>query len=222
MVIIQNPCEFVVLPKVERRDYRFYSSEQISTLLETIKDESFFPLIKVTVYYGLRRSELLGLQWDSIDFTANTITIKHTVSKVTKVIEKNRTKNISSHRTFPLLEEMKTIFLTAKEKEQENRNIFGNSYIENNYVFKWSNGKPYSPDYITHKFTDLLIKYHLEPIRFHDLRHSCASFLITKGFSLKDVQEWLGHADISTTANIYAHIDLERKKHIATTLESSF
>lgn len=70
----------------------------------------------------------------------------------------------------------------------------------------------YDPSYISHKFGDLLRKYNLPHIRFHDLRHSCASLLLAKGCSLKDVQDWMGHADIKMTCNIYGHLDLSRKK----------
>ena len=73
-------------------------------------------------------------------------------------------------------------------------------------------GKPYSPDFITRKFNRMLVNNELPVIRFHDLRHSCASLMLSKGFTLKDIQEWLGHSDIEVTANIYTHLDQERKK----------
>lgn len=147
--------------------------------------------------------------------------IKHTVCKVTKVVEKNKTKNATSHRTFPLTEDAVKIFIAAKQDEERNRRALGREYIENNYVFKWQDGRPYSPDYISHRFNSLLKKHNLPHIRFHELRHSCASILITLGFSLKDVQEWLGHADIKMTANIYAHLDVTRKNKVAASLTSN-
>lgn len=106
------------------------------------------------------------------------------------------------------------------EDEERNRRALGCNYIENNYVFKWQDGRPYSPDYISHRLNRLLKKHNLPHIRFHELRHSCASILITLVFSLKDVQEWLGHADIKMTANIYAHLDVIRKK-VAASLTSN-
>lgn len=91
-LIRSNPCELVRLPKLERREYEWYNASEINTLLETIKDEPLHPLIQTTVMYGLRRSEVLGLQWQSIDFDTNTILIRHTVSMSTKVVEKDKTK----------------------------------------------------------------------------------------------------------------------------------
>ena len=99
-----------------------------------------------------------------------------------------------------------------KDEENKNREFFGNAYIENDYIFKRPNGDTYDPSYITHRFGELLKKYDLPHIRFHDLRHSCASLLLSKGCTLKDVQDWMGHADIKMTCNIYGHLDLTRKK----------
>lgn len=210
-LIAANPCDRVALPQAQRYEGKFYTVSQLNMLFDCIKDEPLYPLVYITAFYGLRRSEVLGLQWDSLDFEAGTLTIKHTVVKVTQVIQKDKTKNTSSHRTFPLSESAKAIFLQAKQHEEENRIAFGKQYSKNNYIFKWEDGRPFSPDYVSHNFRRLLCKYGLPPIRFHELRHSCASLLIANGYSLKDVQEWLGHSDIKMTANIYSHLDVTRK-----------
>ena len=85
-----------------------------------------------------------------------------------------------------------------------------------------ADGHTYSPDYVSHRFNDLLKKHSLPHIRFHELRHSCASMLIAMGWSLKDVQEWLGHSDVKMTANIYAHLDTTRINNIAESLAEKF
>lgn len=215
-----NPCEYIDLPSVPRHEAHFYTAEQVQTLLDSIRDDPLFPLVKITAIYGLRRSELLGLQWDSIDFESGTLTIRHTVSKVTKPVEKDKTKNASSYRSFPLLPEARAIFLQALSDQRTNRRLFGKAYQENPYVFKWPDGRPFPPDYITHHFARLLQKNGLPRIRFHELRHSCASILLSNGFTLKDVQEWLGHSDIKMTANVYGHLDMARKQSIAQEMSS--
>ena len=221
-ILSSNPCEFVNLPKSQHREATFYTINQINRLFECIKDEPLCPLIYITVVYGLRRSEVLGLKWDSVDFEANLITIKHTVVKVSEIVEKDVTKTESSRRSYPIVPEIKSILLELKQKEENNRKLFGKEYIENNYVFKWDNGQTYSPDFISHKFLKLLKQNDLPHIRFHDLRHSCASLLIAKGFTLKDIQEWLGHSDFRITANIYAHLDNSRKMNIAQSMTNMF
>ncbi|NLG05617.1 MAG: tyrosine-type recombinase/integrase [Clostridia bacterium] len=85
-LILSNPCEYVQLPQMQRYESKFYTADQLNALLEAIKDESLYPLIKITSVYGLRRSEVLGLKWDSIDFDAGIVTIKHTVSKVSQTV----------------------------------------------------------------------------------------------------------------------------------------
>ena len=89
-LISMNPCQFVKLPVCERYEAHFYTKSQIDELLEKIKDEPLYPLIRMTALYGLRRSEALGLQWDCVNFEAETITIRRTVSKVTTVVAKDQ------------------------------------------------------------------------------------------------------------------------------------
>ena len=150
------------------------------------------------------------------------IPLSDTVSKVSSVVAKDKTKNASSHRTFPLTKEALDIFEKAKISETRNRAAFGREYQENPYVFKWPDGHPYSPDYISRRFNTLLKKHDLPHIRFHELRHSCASMLVSMGWTLKDIQEWLGHSDIKMTANIYSHLDTSRKTNIAESLSQKF
>ena len=221
-LIVANPCQFVVLPQANRHESSFYNDKQLKALFVALNNDPLLPLVKITALYGLRRSELLGLQWDSIDFERKTMTIRHTVSKVTEVVAKDKTKNASSRRTFPLTAEALEIFKATKCQEEQNRIAFGREYQENNYVFKWPDGHTYSPDYISHRFNDLLKKHSLPHIRFHELRHSCASMLISMNWTLKDVQEWLGHSDVKMTANIYAHLDTTRKTSIAEALTEKF
>ena len=221
-LIPANPCQFVELPQNVRYESTFYNAKQLQDLFTALQGDELLPLVKITALYGLRRSELLGLQWDSIDFERKTMTIRHTVSKVTEVVAKDKTKNASSRRTFPLTVEAEAIFRQARELEQQNWAAFGLEYQENAYVFKWADGHTYSPDYISHRFNRLLKKHGLPHIRFHELRHSCASMLIDLGFTLKDVQEWLGHSDIKMTANIYAHLDTARKTNMADSIAARF
>ena len=221
-MVLYNSAERVTLPKKEKFESGYYTAEQVFTMYEMMKDEPLLPLIKITAIYGLRRSELLGLKWDSINFDAGTVTIRHTISKCTTVVAKDKTKNAASRRSYPMLPELRDMLLAEKEKEKTNRRLFGKTYVENSYVFKWEDGRPYNPDFISRKFSSLLKKYSLPHIRFHDLRHSCASMLYELGYDLKDIKEWLGHADIKMTGNLYAHFNMRQKQGIADSFSASF
>ena len=211
-----NPCQWVKFPQVERRTPTFYNAEQLEKLFLSVKnDGTFYLLIKITATYGLRRSEVLGLKWSSIDFANDKITISHTVVKVTSVVRKDKTKNTSSFRSFPLTREIKELLIIEKIKQERNRREFKKEYLESDYIFVWTDGRPYATEYVSQHFRRILKWNDLDHIRFHDLRHSCASILLSEGFTLKDVQEWLGHSDITLTANIYGHLDIKRKQSIA-------
>lgn len=219
-LILKNPCRYLILPQGKRYQSTFYNAQQLQDLFDAIHDDPLYPLYKVVALYGLRRSEVLGLKWDSVDFECNTLTIKHTVSKVTQAVEKDSTKTASSYRSFPLLPEAAAIFQKEQAAKAENRRLFGREYHPSDYIFTWPDGRLISPDHVTRHFSRLLKKHGLPHIRFHELRHSCASLLINEGFTLKDIQEWMGHADIQTTANIYGHLDVARKQSMADKLGS--
>ena len=220
-IIRDNPCELVKLPKSSKKKQNFYTSEQAMDLLKKIRCENIYPVIYITLVYGLRRSEVLGIKWDSVDFSRRLVAIQHTVVEYDNVYEKDKTKTDASFRTYPMTDDIYELFIRAKVNEKNNRKLFGEEYVENDYVFKWKDGHPYSPDYITARFRKLLKKYDMPHIRFHDLRHSCASILINNGYELKDISDWLGHGSIQITADYYGHLAMERKNKIAKAMSLS-
>ena len=221
-IIDKNPCKFLRLPPKVRHEANFFTMSQVEELLGKLREsnEPLYPMIRVTALYGLRRSEALGLCWDCVNFENETFTIRRTVTKVSKVVAKDKTKNLTSRRSFPMTAEIKELFQSLEAQQKKDRKFYGNTYFDNDYVFRWEDGKPFAPDYITRKFRKLLKEYGMPLIRFHELRHSAASNLLSMGFTLKDVQEWLGHSDIKTTANIYGHLDAKRKITMANALST--
>lgn len=225
-IIPSNPADKIQRPKIEQFISSFYTKSELNTLFEKSKNDPLELIILVTAFYGLRRSEVLGLQWDSFDFENKTITIKHTVTITNtegnnrKIEGKDRTKNKSSYRTLPLFDNIATKLLEFKEKQESFKKAFGNTYNKKflQYVFVNPQGKIIRPDYVTQHFSILLENIGLKHIRFHDLRHSCASLLLAKGIPMKSIQEWLGHSNFSTTANLYAHLDSNSKKKSAEVL----
>ena len=122
--IPNNPCQFVTIPQITPYESKYYTSDQIKKLFTVLQGDPMLPLIKITAIYGLRRSEVLGLQWSSIDLEAKTMLIRHTVVKVKQVVAKDKTKNISSHRIFPITDDTISIFRQLKEQDLLNQEIF--------------------------------------------------------------------------------------------------
>ena len=139
------------------------------------------------------------------------------------LVAADRTKTKSSMRTLPLVPFMKERLLQQKKVQAENRKLCGRSYVKDylGYVCVNEIGAILKPNYISTSFPKLLENNGLRHIRFHDLRHSCASLMLANGVAMKQIQEWLGHSDFSTTANIYAHLDYSSKLHSADVMLSS-
>lgn len=219
-----NPAIQVPLPKsTNKKDERqvFLTSEDAQKMLDAFQNEEIGPIVYVTLYYGLRKSEALGLRWQAVDFDANTISINHTVVGNGHIVRKDTTKTYTSRRTYELLPDVKALLLKLKEQQDDYKRRLGSSYHMNDYIFKNPNGVPYRPDSLTRSFKRALARHGLPQMRYHDLRHSTASILVDKGWDINDIKEWLGHADISTTANIYAHISHRHKVSLAKSLNGA-
>ena len=190
--------------------------EELKELFRVVRGTKIeFPVI-MAAYYGLRRSEIVGLKWSAVDFNYKTIQIRHTVTNsVTDgkyiLIKKNRTKTQKSLRTLPLFANVEQMLLQMKDEQEHYKELFGNSYdyTDSEYVYVHENGKLIDPGYITQHFGIVLRNNGLRKIRFHDLRHSCATLLRHNGARMEDIQRWLGHSTIGTTEKIYAHFEEE-------------
>ena len=225
-LIASNPADLVEKPKLQIYIADFYNDENLNLLFEKAKGTRLELAIIVASFYGLRRSEVLGLKWNAIDFKSKTITIRHIVAEAENdegekyLVKKDRTKNKSSYRTLPLIPQVEVALLHKKESDDMYRKICGRSYCKDyiGYIFVDELGHLLKPDYLSKAFKKLLIKNELRNIRFHDLRHSCASLLLKNGVIMKAIQEWLGHSHYSTTANFYAHLEHDSKKDSANTI----
>ncbi len=229
-LILSNPADRVEKPKKEQFIGSFYSQSELNKLFNIFKDDPLKIVVYLTSFYGLRRSEVLGLKWDSFDFENKMLTIKHKViqgkkDNKLKVILKDKTKNQSSYRTLPLVPEIISLLQEHKKQIENNKKLCGNSYNKEykDYVCVDFMGKIYRPEYVTDHFTLIMNKNKdtLRKIRFHDLRHSCASLLLAKGIPMKEIQDWLGHSTYSTTANIYAHLEKDTKNKSANVLSNT-
>ena len=228
-LILSNPADRVERPKKEQFIGSFYSQSELNTLFTLIKDDPLKIVIYLASFYGLRRSEVLGLKWEAFNFEDKTITIKHKAIETRKdnkrvILLKDKTKNQSSYRTLPLVDYIIFFLQEHQKKIDENKKLCCNSYNKKylDYICVDSIGKLFRPEYVTDHFTLIMNKNKdvLRKIRFHDLRHSCASLLLAKGIPMKEIQDWLGHSTYSTTANIYAHLEKDTKNKSANVLSN--
>ena len=216
--IQSNPAVNVERPRKEKFIGSFYDKKEINTLFDIIQGHPLEVAIKLAAFYGLRREEIIGLKWNAIDFENSTLTIQHTVTECNlngKHIEvaSDTAKTDSSLRTMPLVTNFREMLLAKKEKQEHYRKLCGRSYCKEylDYIFVNEMGERWKPSYLSDGFKRILEQNDLRRIRFHDLRHTCASLLLANNVPMKKIQEWLGHSDFSTTANIYAHLDYQSK-----------
>lgn len=228
-MIPSNPADKVERPKQDKFYGNFYDRDELNKLFEAVAGTKLELPVLLGAFYGLRRSEIVGLKWSAIDFEQNTITISHTVTSCNLdgkcvIVAKDTTKTKSSRRTLPLVPYFHEKLLAVKAQQGRNQKLCGRSYNREflEYICVDDIGDRFKPNYITSQFPRLLERNGFRKIRFHDLRHSCASLLLASGVPMKHIQEWLGHSDFSTTANIYAHLDYSSKLTSASAMESNF
>ena len=217
-LIAVNPADKVDRPRKNEFTGSFYSKEEMNALFDAVKGSKVEIPVLLAAFYGLRRSEVIGLKWDAINFEQNTIEIRHTVTSIKmdgkkQLVESDTTKTKSSQRTLPLVPLFREKLLALQQEQEENRRLCGRCYNKQylEYICVDAMGNLLMPDYVSNSFKLILRNFGLRPIRFHDLRHSCASLLLANGVPMKQIQEWLGHSDFSTTANIYSHLDYSSK-----------
>jgi len=227
-ILLSNPADKVQRPKVPKFVGQFYDVDEVNSLFDIVKGARIELPVKMAAFYGLRRSEVVGLKWDAIDFKNRTITIRHTVTTVNIdgkyiTVEKDRTKNKSSYRSLPLVTDFYDMLMNLKAQQKENRALCKSSYNKDylDYICVDEMGNRLKPNFITENFRLTLDNNKLRRIRFHDLRHTCASLLLANGVSMKEIQEWLGHSDFGTTANIYGHLDSKAKLRSADAMLST-
>jgi integrase len=214
-----NPCDFVERPKGKRYFGEFYTALEMKSLLAKTNGMLIEVPVFIAAYLGLSRSEAIGLKWSAIDFTNNILNVRQ---KVIRIRKEGKMANVSSgtlktearRRILPLDERLVSTFKAIKESQECNRQLCGDSYNNEylEYVCVDKMGELLKPQVVSKSFAAMIKNGGFKKIRFHDLRHSCASLLLSLGYSMKDLQAWLGHANYQTTANTYCHVDHETKK----------
>ena len=206
-------------PSTERFVGNFYQADEALEVIKVAEGTKLELAVIFGFFYGMRRSEIIGLKWQNFDFSNDVFTVAHSVTSVRKngkstCYAKDKTKNQSSMRSYPLVPFVKEKLLKIREQQKEDRKAFADYYSKKylEYVYVDEIGERIKPNYVTNSFSRLLEKNGFRHIRFHDTRHSCASLMLKSKVSMKEIQAWLGHSDYGTTANLYTHLDVDTSK----------
>ncbi len=192
---------------MRREEIRPLTPEQVKTLFEAAKGDRLEALYVLAVTTGLRQGELLGVKWDDVDMEAGSLCVRRTLTtaKGRPVLSAPETK--ASRRTVILSQLALKALRSHLERQLREEDRAGDLWSENGLIFASEVGEPLDRRLITtHRFKPLLKRAELPPIRFHDLRHTCATLLLSKNVNPKIVSEMLGHATIAITLDTYSHV----------------
>lgn len=219
-LILHNPMDKIAKPKKSTsRKPVALTMEQCKSLLNVLPTAELKRLFYIDMKTGLRRSEILGLKWQDIDYKAKTLTIEQTVIKVDSLAYIfNATKNENSKRSITI-DDATIEALKKQRKFVLQQSIKNQKFIDNRLVFPGENGNPRYPDHITH----IAKKYGTiaelpEGFSFHSLRHTHATLLLKAGVHYKIVQARLGHATFQQTMDTYSHVTAELDQSAADTM----
>ena len=193
-LVTRNVAEAVDPPKVHKKEVTPLSPEQARAFLDTARGDRLEALYVLAVHTGMRQGEHLTLRWDDVDLDAGVLRVRGT-------------KTARSRRTVKLSETALNALRSHLTRQLEEIDRVGSMWQVNDLVFATEVGTPLNRHNLTqHSFRLLLAKAGLTQMRFHDLRHTCATILLSKGVHAKFVQELLGHATIAITLDTYSHV----------------
>ena len=227
-LIKKNVNEFTVLPKKEQKEIEPLTIEEVERVLQVAKETELYSLILLEIYTGMRKGEILGLQWENVDFEKKVVWVRKNLCRVKNQDENDgrKTKLIllepktkKSIREIPLSNEAVKVLRIHKKKQNEQKMLYRDIYQDNDIVFAKADGSFEDPREVLRKFHKILEKAGVRKCRFHDLRHTFASILLNEGESMKVIQELLGHSTITTTMDIYSHVAKETKERSIEVLE---
>ena len=205
-IIPRSPCAGIMLPKGQKKPAVIFEEDEIEQLRAAAKGTDMELVIDMELCMGLRRGELLGLQWCDIDWDRKRISIvrNRVVVDGKTLVKEPKTEN--SIRTLDVPEQLIRKLKQHRVKCMENSVELGAAYTSTEFVIVHPDGKPIYPEYLSQMLTKLLKNAGLPQCRFHDLRHLCATIMVRQGVDVKTAQQRLGHKDIKTTLEIYAHV----------------
>lgn len=217
-IIPFNPCDQAERPKAEKYIGEYYNATKLKARIHSLDEDPMRVVVILTMFYGLRRSKVLGIKWSAINWDEKKLHIRHKIIEdktsdriVLKGHDVMKTK--SSCRSYPLMPFIEELLMQEQEKQKEMKAVMRSAYNKSyeEYVCVDALGNLLKPQYVTEHFKVILKQNGLDKIRFHDLLHSCASLMLANHEDMKRIQAWLGHSTITITADTYSHLDFNSK-----------
>ncbi|NNG67727.1 site-specific integrase [Caldanaerobacter subterraneus] len=213
--ISKNPCDHVEPPSRDKKEMTVWSTADAYKAEEIFKDSPIYIHLILGLYEGLRVGEICGLKWEDIDFEKEEMIVRRQAQVVKGELIFREPKTEKSVRKIPLIKKVIDALKEEKRKQEENKLLLGDRYVKeyDGYISVWEDGRFKEPGYVSKKFHKMLLRHpELPLIRFHDLRHSCASLLVQAGVPMKIISKILGHSQIGITMDFYANITIEAEK----------
>ena len=200
-LVTKNPTQGCALPKVEHKEMKTLTADQLSAFFREARDSGVYELYYLDLATGLRRGELLGLKWTDVDLDRGILKIQRAISRQNGKVVEAPLKTKNAYRTLPLSADAISVLKMQKCKVNSSE-----------WVFPSPTGGPMSPDSVLHMLQRVLKRAALPRIRFHDLRHTFATLALENGMDVKTLSAMLGHVSAATTLDIYTHItdDMQR------------
>jgi integrase len=202
--VVRNVAALVDAPAKADHQLRPLSVEQVAAFLDAVDGDRLRAMYVAAIGLGLRQGELLALRWSDIDLDAGTITVRHTLNPVTMTLAEPKTER--ARRTLRIPSEVHEALREHRHSQVEERLAAGSRWADLDYVFATRRGRPLMARNVLRALHEQLQRAGLPRQRFHDLRHAYATLLLEDGEELGVISRTLGHANITTTANIYAHL----------------
>lgn len=217
-MVSRNVADAVDPPRPAKKQIAYLKRNEVNRFINCIKQSPDYPIIATAILTGMRRGEILGLRWQDIDFEKGLIHVRQQLQYIQGKGYFFKTPKQHSIRDIPMPLPLNAIFRSIRKQQAEVKAIYEQAakdsckesqYTDLDLVFCRYDGRPLNPSGLTRRFQDLLEQHGFEPIRFHALRHTFATMARAAGVPIENLQDILGHADISTTKNLYTHVEIE-------------
>lgn len=205
-IVSRNVATLVESQRVPRHEIKPLRPDQARALLEAVRTHRLGALFTVALALGLRQGEALGLQWGAVDFQAGLLHVRTALQWVGKEWYLVEPKSERSRRVVSLPRVAIVALRAHRVRQKRERLVAGSDWRETGFVFTSRVGTPIEPSNLTKEFKRVLVKAAIPEVRFHDLRHTAATFLLAQGVDPRTIMETLGHSQISLTLNTYSHV----------------